>query len=259
MSRVISTIVFILVFSLPVLAGDWSQWRGSNRDGVDHDSPPLIHELPSNGLKPKWLSDPIAGGSSGGWSSPVMVGQYVFLYSHSKKLQAGATKVKRKFPWLAPNKRGHLNPKQFEEYEINRRNEDEAFAKTYAFDESIYCLDRSTGKTLWRAQHESVYTRFVHSSSIAAVDGRLYVLGAGRTAHCLDAQSGKWLWHTKIPGAFRDEFHSSSFVVAEGVAVVMCGDLVGLDARTGKLLWMGDKEKIKKVSTNMFCCHIDCM
>jgi outer membrane protein assembly factor BamB len=250
MKRTASVFILSLSVVLSASAGDWTQWRGSHRDGVAHDSPALIHELPSDGLKPLWLSEPIPGGNTGGWASPTVVANRVYLYSHSKVRRPDADKVKRKFPWLAPNKRGHLNAAQYAEYEVKRRNEDEAFANAYDFAETVYCLDRTSGKTLWKAVHKSVYTRFVHSSTLAAVDGQLFVLGAGRTAHCLDLQSGKWLWHTKIPGEFRDQYHASSFAVAEGVAVVMCGDLVGLEIKTGKLLWMGSEKKISGTHTS---------
>src|SRR6185436_11711763 len=100
--------------------------------------------------------------------------------------------------------------------------------------------DAATGELVWKTELASVYTQFPQSGTPAVVDGRLYVLGAGRMARCLDAQSGQELWHTRLPGEFKDQFQDSSFAVADGVAVVLAGKLTGFNATTGKILWQTD-------------------
>jgi len=251
----VNRILFIvmLIFSLMLVSGaaiaadssQWNQWRGAQRDGVDHASPPLINKLPENGLKPVWISESITSGMNGGWSSPVVAGGKVYLYAHSKQVKDGIKLPKRKFPWLPPDKRGHLTPAEYSQYEVDRRDEDEARAKLYQFVETLWCIDAGSGKTLWKNTKVSVYTRFVQSGSPAVVDGRVYVQGAGLAARCIDAESGKLLWETQLPGKFRDEYMMSSFAVAEGVAVVLAGRLFGLDAKTGKIIWEGDARETK--------------
>jgi outer membrane protein assembly factor BamB len=56
-------------------------------------------------------------------------------------------------------------------------------------------------------------------------------------ARCFSAVDGKLLWETRLPGEFRDEFYMSSVALADGVAILTAGNLFGLDAATGKLLW----------------------
>ena len=83
---------------------DWPQWRGPNRTG-HVESAALIDDLPTDGLKAALKFDSFAGGTSGGWSSPVIVGDRVFAYSHTKIENENANLAKAKYPWLPPDKR----------------------------------------------------------------------------------------------------------------------------------------------------------
>ncbi|QDU38369.1 outer membrane biogenesis protein BamB [Maioricimonas rarisocia] len=232
---------FIQLVALPVSAGDWNQWRGSGRDGLAETSPPLIETLPPEGLVPVWKSEPIKSARSGGWGSPSVAGSRVYLFTHEKEQQFDPGK--KKFPWLSPDKRVGMTDEEYAEYERNRRDEDEARAKAFAFRERVYCFDAETGETKWISRSESVYTRFPQSGSPTVIDGRIYILGAGRQARCLDASNGNDVWTTRIPGEFRDEFYQSSILVVEGVAVVAATNLFGLNAKTGEIVWQVDEQK----------------
>lgn len=234
-----------------VSADDWNQWRGPHRDGAAHDSPPLISALPDAGLKPVWVSEAeIPAARSGGWSSPVVVDGRVYVFTHQRVLKEGKTLPKRKFPWLPPDKRGHLSAEEYAEYERNRRDEDEMLGQYYRYAEVIYCLDADTGKTLWTNDGDSVYTRFLQSGTPAIEDGRIFVLGAGLKARCIDAKTGESLWQTQLPGEFRDEYLQSSFAVADGVAVVLARQLFALDASTGEILWSAGDEQSRNLHTS---------
>lgn len=235
----IALLFVCLVAGSPAFAEDWGEWRGAGRDGVAANSPKLIDALPSTGLKPAWVSEKIPSGFNGGWGSPVVTGGRVYLYAHSKELKPGKKLPKRKYPWLAPDKRGHLTPAEYQQYEVNRRDEDEALAKLHAFYETLWCIDAKTGKTIYKAKTETVYTRFVQSGTLLIREGRAYVLSPGRVAKCFDIKDGKQIWATRIPGDFRDEFMMSSFAIADGVVAVLAGHLVAFDAITGKLIWQG--------------------
>ncbi|QDU60817.1 outer membrane biogenesis protein BamB [Planctomycetes bacterium Pan216] len=228
-------------------AADWNQWRGPLRDGVAPTSPPLIESLPKEGLLPTWKYDDVPSGFEGGWSSPVIADGKVYLYSHQRIKLEETEPPKRKFPWLPPDKRGHLTAEEYKEYEVNRRKEDfEMGTRFYRFEEFLHCLDAATGKVVWKDTRPSSYTRFVHSGTPAAVDGKVYIASAARKARCFDAKSGDLVWETTIPGDFHDEFFMSSFAVVDGVAVAQVGTLCGLDAESGKVLWQleGDSARM---------------
>lgn len=232
----------------PNAGADWSQWRGESRDGVDANSPALTALKADAALTPVWKSEAIASGRDGGWGSPVVANGRVYLFAHQREKLKDPGKAK--YPWIAPDKRGRFTPAEYEEYEKNRRDEDEARANAYRFTEVVYCLDLDNGKTIWKKEKKSKYTRFVQSGTITVHDGKLYFLGAGFMARCLDAKSGDTLWEEQLPGEFRDQFMMSSFAVADGVAVVHCGHLFGLDAKKGDLLWEGDPKTQKGTHTS---------
>ncbi len=232
-------------------AGDWNQWRGAQRDGAAADSPALISQLPEDGLRPAWTSEvTIPSAGVGGWGSPVVADGKVYLFAHTKRSGDKGSAPKKKFPWLPPEKRVGMTDAEYEEYEKKRRDEDEALGKLYDFREFIYCLDADTGKLAWQNERKSVYSRFLQSGSPAVIDGRLYILGAGRAARCVDAKTGRDMWTTRLPGEFRDEYMMSSFAVADGAALVLCGHLFGIDAASGKLLWEGDRAKTRGTHTS---------
>jgi len=240
-----ASVLMLASISATLSAADWNQWRGNRRNGIAGDSPALLSSLPDTGLKPVWKSEFIGSGKNdGGWGSPVVVnsdgeaGQRVYLFTHQRVRIRDVPR--KKFPWLSPEKRVGMTDQEYREYEISRRNEDEFIASSFVFRESIYCLDGETGKTLWKNELKSAYTRFPQSGSPTVVDGKLYILGAGRQVRCLDALSGRNLWKFKLPGEFRDEFWQSSLIVENGLAVFLCGRLYALSVKDGSIVWQGD-------------------
>ena len=55
-------------------AGEWSQWRGSQRNGVVADGVPLLDAWPEGGPKLLWRSETIPSGDDGGHGSVVAPG-----------------------------------------------------------------------------------------------------------------------------------------------------------------------------------------
>ncbi len=222
-------------------AGDWPQWRGPNRSGYV-ESGPLVETLPSDGLRPVWKLDYFSGGGSGGWSSPVICGERVYVYSHAKSRMSNSKSVPAaKFPWLPPEKRTGMTDAEYEQYEVNRRDENEQQALAFRFDERLICLDLVSGDIIWQRKHDSKYTRFTHSGTPCVADGRIFVLGAERTARCYDESTGEVLWSKRLAGDFRDQFFSSSFAVDGMIAIVACGAVTALDVESGEVLWQGDE------------------
>jgi len=220
-------------------AADWDQWRGPANTGAIA-GPELLSELPDVGLTPAWISEKLPGAQNGGWASPVISDGRVYLFAHKKIKAAKGELGPQKFPWLPPDKRTGMTDEQYEQYEVNRRDEQELRAKNYRFDEMVYCLNAESGKLEWTNQEKSFYTRFSQSTTPTVAEGKVFVAGAARVIRALDAKSGKPLWKVRLPGSFRDEMMQASPMYVDGVLIVSVGNVFGLNAKTGETLWQYD-------------------
>ena len=228
-------------------AGEWNQWLGPHRNGMAIDSPALIESLPERGIKPNWIvnQDTIPGISSSGWASPIVTEDYVLLFTHKKTKTIDGKLPPVKFPYLPPEKRTGMTDEEYKQYEVKRRDEQQRRAKSYRYDEFLYCLHRKNGKLVWSNEHSSVYTRFAQSASPTVNDGRVFLQSAGRLARCVDLNTGKEIWSTQIPGEFRDEYLQSSFLVVRNIAITLSRGLIAFDADNGEILWQIENENGK--------------
>jgi outer membrane protein assembly factor BamB len=102
---------------------------------------------------------------------------------------------------------------------------------------AVYCLDRATGRPLWKFTDDGKMQHTYSSPCLA--DGRLYI-GEGMHAnyvcklYCLDAASGRKLWDFETAGHIE-----SSPCVADGKVFFGSGDdgVYCLDAATGEVRW----------------------
>ena len=65
--------------TVSLVAGDWNQWRGPERNGVSQDTTPIADTFPAEGLKKVWESEFVPSNEYGGHASPVVSGERVFL------------------------------------------------------------------------------------------------------------------------------------------------------------------------------------
>jgi outer membrane protein assembly factor BamB len=101
----------------------------------------------------------------------------------------------------------------------------------------VYCLDRETGKELWKFDDDGEMKQVFSTPCLA--DGRLYIgeglhENQGCKFYCLNAATGRKLWH------FETTSHTeSSPCVAEGKVFFGAGDdgLYCLDAAKGTQHW----------------------
>jgi outer membrane protein assembly factor BamB len=113
------------------------------------------------------------------------------------------------------------------------------------------CLDRATGKILWRveAPHqtlEKIHGIGSYAQPSPAVDGeRVVVLFGSSGLYCYD-HAGKQLWSQPM-GPFNDEFGAASSPVIEGDRVLVAQDhdsesfVAAYDKRTGKETWRTER------------------
>ena len=178
---------------------DWPQWRGPNRNGVIHSSPPLAAAWPDRGPKKVWEAHPVhvarcyghnGGISAGGYSCPVVAGERTYLFIHDK----GRTQ------------------------------------------EMVVCLSAQTGATCWIQKFTAAETMHGASSTPCVADGRLFVTGS-HVSYCLNALTGAVIWQGEIGELGKRQEVSSSFLVVDEIAATILGPCYGLNAGSGEAVW----------------------
>jgi len=81
----------------------------------------------------------------------------------------------------------------------------------------------------------------------------VYVWGSSQ-AYCFDGKDGRVIWQKAVGHATQ----SSSFAVVDGVAVLVCGGFLGLDALTGQTRWHRSEQEFRwPNSPSPVCWHHD--
>ena len=255
-----------------LLAQDWPQWRGANRDGKATG-----FTAPANwpaSLAKKWQ---VKVGK--GDSSPVLVGEKLYAFGRQGtdevvtclEAASGKTVWEAKYPAgrvidpKAPDG-GHPGP---------RGTPVVADGKIYTFGlgNVLSCFDAAKGTLLWRKQSSEDYqgasTKSAPSMSPIIVDGLCIVhVGDGDrfvgAVIAFDAASGqpKWKWDGEAPT------NSSPMVLTVGgkkQLVILTskskeeGSLVGLSLAAGSELWrtagsQGDNTSPIIEGSTVICC-----
>ncbi len=114
------------------------------------------------------------------------------------------------------------------------------------------CLDRATGKELWRqAVHVESLEQFHRegspaAASVASQDGRVFAFFGSFGLVCYDLD-GKPLWSKKM-GPFRDEFGSASSPILADGKVILCEDhdldsfVIAIRQDNGETVWQTPRE-----------------
>ena len=203
-------------FAVASRAADWPGWRG---DGSGNSPEKNIPAEWSAAKNVRW-SVPVPGF---GWSSPVVAGDRIFLTT--------ATSEKQTAPQAKGPGSGSPPP-------------DEVFRR------EVHCLDRATGRTLWKqVAVEGKPATGNHPSNTWAsetpvTDGESVFAYFGMAGvFCYDL-AGKLAWSRDL-GAYRTfaNWGSSSSPALEGGRLfILCDNeeksfLVALDKKTGQELW----------------------
>jgi len=227
----------ILIFAGGIMAQDWPQWRGPDRDGIanDFDAP---GQWPAE-LTQKWSVTVGLGDST-----PALVGNklYVSARQGDEEVTLCLNAASGKEIWAdkyaaqavtGPASR-HPGPRSSPTVKHGK-------VVTLGVGGVLSCLDAATGKLIWRKDpFPQAVPRFFTSYSPIVVDGMAvaHLGGPGNgavIAYDLASGSEKWRWAGASP-----DYGSPVLSTVDGVKQVVTPtekSIVGIGVADGKLLW----------------------
>ena len=115
--------------------------------------------------------------------------------------------------------------------------------------ETVYCLEASTGKELWRRSYQAELIPRMHKGGPNAsptIDGdRVFTLSKDGRLYSLKVQDGSVNWEANLVDIFDIKVpnwgFASSPVLHDGRIFVSAGKVTALDASTGKKLWVSQE------------------
>ena len=239
----------LCLLPLEARAAEWPQWRGPQRNGISAETG-LLAEWPKEGPKLVWQVKDI----DSGYSTPSVVGDRLYLLSNqgldNEFVQALDAKGGKRIWSQRSGKVG--NPDQQPNYPAARSTPTVDGEWVYAFgsDGDLACLERATGKVRWHANVRKDYGGqpgiWAYSES-PLVDGEAVICtpgGPDATMLALNKNTGELIWKCAVAGGEQAAYTSALVIEVGGVrqyVQMLQKGLVGVEAKTGKLLWRYDR------------------
>ena len=260
-----------LVCGSQVIADDWPQWQGKNRDGVSAETG-LLQEWPEGGPELAWKVEDLGGG----YSSPAVVGgklygmstngddEVVWCLSESDGKQVWSTRIG---PAVKQGARQGI------EGTGCTPTVDGDKIYVIGFGGTIACLNAKDGKVDWTkslVEHFGGIVPTWRYNESPLIDGEKLICTPGgpkATVVALNKNSGDTIWQMVLEAPSQENQSGdsgrgrgrgrgrrgprSSAGYASAIAIDFEGKrqyvqflaktLVGLDAKTGELLWKYDR------------------
>ncbi len=199
----------LLISVSPVLADDWPQWMGPQRDNIWREKG-IVEKFPDGGPKVLWRTK-IAGGYAG----PAVADGKVFITDYVTGDDVKIANFER---------------------------------KTSTGSERVMCLDEATGKELWKHEYPVTYTISYPSGprcTPSVHNGKVYTLGAEGNLICFDVNSGKIVWQKDLVKEYKTKaalwgYAAHPLVDGNKLICVVGGEgthTVAFDLETGDEIW----------------------
>lgn len=244
--RMFAASLLVVLFATPLIAEDWPQFRGPNRDGVSKEKG-LLQSWPENGPPLAWSIK----GLGSGFSSVSVAKDRIYTLGN----QDDKAKKRGRLTYLVALNRKDGSPVWTSEVgpqggslgSTPTVDGDLIFALGQEGD--LVCIDRN-GKRVW---HRQLLNEFGgvkgpwNYCESPLVDGdRVIVTPGGRdsTMVALDKKTGKTIWECPIATKHNEAGYSSVVVANVGgvkhYVQLFNGGLVGVSTQ-GKVLWTHEK------------------
>jgi outer membrane protein assembly factor BamB len=244
-ASVLELTVATCLLSSTLPAADWPQWRGPQRNGQSSETG-LLQEWPKDGPKLVWQVRDIGSG----YSTPSVVGDRLYLLSNNGLENEFVLALSAKDGgrvWSA--KLGDVgNPKQEPNYPAARSTPtvDGKFLYALSSDGDLVCLETAKGKERWRKSLRKDFggqpgvwayaeSPLIDADALICTPG-----GSNVTMIALNKNTGDVIWKCALSEG-GDASYGSAIVFESGgvrqyVQFLQKG-LIGVEAKTGKLLW----------------------
>lgn len=237
----------IIAHAVSAAAGDWPRWRGPENTGAVIDRREWLKVLPAE-AKPVWKLP-----AGPGFSSPVVEGDHVLFLDnqdgketiHLLSATDGSSRWKEPLDATFKDNQGPPGPRCTPVL-------DGSLLFAQSSQGELQCRQVKDGKLVWRTNFADFGAKFIGEKGNAPgavrhgnngsplLDGdRLFVQVGGTNASvvCFEKKTGKVVWASEsdIPG-YAAPFLATVAGVRQLLSFTSDG-LIGLDAKTGKLLW----------------------
>jgi len=235
-SKSLAAFILPLSFATALLAADWPQWRGQNRDAkVTGFTPPATW--------PKELTKKWSVTVGDGVATPALVGDRLYAFARQDDqevttcLDANTGKLLWEEKYQAQAVQGPAG-----RFPGTRSSPAVSGGKVCTLGAAgvLSCLDAASGKVVWRKDELKGVPRFYTGSSPIVVDGLCIAqLGGpgngGIVAYELDSGKERWKWTGDSPA------YGSPVLITVGTAKTIVAPtdkkLVAVGTTDGKLLW----------------------
>ncbi|HVS39380.1 MAG TPA: PQQ-binding-like beta-propeller repeat protein [Gemmataceae bacterium] len=229
-------------------AADWPQWRGPQRDGISKETG-LLPEWPKDGPKLLWQVKDVGDG----FSTPSVVGDRIYALGNKGMEDEFVEALDVKDGITVWSKHiGKVGPNQRVNYPGARSTPtvDGEFLYALGSDGDLACLTTAKGEVQWAKSLRRDFggnPGFWAYAESPLIDGDVLVCTPGgkeATLIALNKKTGDVVWKCPTPNG--DDAAYASIIVVEVGGVkqyvqFLQNGLVGVDAKTGKLLWSYDQ------------------
>ena len=248
----------MLSTALSAAAADWPQWRGPQRNGVSQEIG-LLKEWPKEGPKLRWKVAEIGTG----YSAPAVAGDRLYVL--------GNEGLENEFVQALSVKDGHRiwrtrlgnvgKPKQQPPFPAARSTPTVEGELLYALgsDGDLACLETGTGKVRWKKNLQTDFggqpgdwayaeSPLIDADTLVCTPG-----GSEATVLALNKKTGEVIWKRALPENDQAAYASAILVEVGGIkqyVQLLQKGLVGVDTKTGKLLWRYGKP-VSKFNANI--------
>jgi len=242
--------LFALTLPLTLLAADWPQWRGPDRNGIARETG-LLQEWPEGGPKMRWKRTDIGKG----YSTPAVVGGQLYVQT---------TKEKQEYALCLDDKTGKdIWTTLIGDVGLNKGLPYPGTRSTPTIDgDRIYCLSSAgqlnclslDGKVKWKKDYVKDFggevgmkqQGWAYCESVLVDGDHLICTPGGKDAAliALNKMTGETIWKCGLEADENAEYSSPMPITADGVKLYVTflrKGLIAVDAATGKLAWRYNK------------------